>query len=209
MPRSRPWCAPPPAVVQFAADDPVLTPEMEPTHAFLLVEGHVRRAAGILPEATYGAGTLFGARALLSARATSTSVALDEVRAWQIPKATLQSLLSANPAFCAAVFAEIARRLSKAGGAQRAARVPVADDGPRARRLRAQALLRGRRARPGVGVRADGRGRPEQRAGARRRAHRHVHHHRPARRAAAPPRRPRRLPAAADGGGARRGRASS
>ena len=100
-------------MVHFATDDPVLTPEMEPTHAYLLVEGHVQRDAGILPEATYGAGTLFGARALLSARATSTSVALDEVRAWQIPKATLQSLLSANPAFCAAVFAEIARRLSK------------------------------------------------------------------------------------------------
>jgi len=101
------------SLVRFAADDPVLTPEMEPTHAFLLVEGHVRRAAGVLPEATYGAGTLFGARALLSARATSTSVALDEVTAWQIPKATLQSLLSSNPAFCAAVFAEIARRLSR------------------------------------------------------------------------------------------------
>ena len=101
------------SLVQFAPDDPVLTPEMEPTHAYLLVEGHVRREASVLPEATYGAGTLFGARALLSARATSTSVALDVVRAWQIPKATLQSLLSSNPAFCAAVFAEIARRLSK------------------------------------------------------------------------------------------------
>ncbi len=101
------------SLVQFAADDPVLTPEMEPTHAYLLVEGHVRREASVLPEATYGAGTLFGARALLAARATSTSVALDGVTAWQIPKATLQSLLSANPAFCAAVFAEIARRLSK------------------------------------------------------------------------------------------------
>jgi CBS domain-containing protein len=109
------------SLVHFASDDPVLTPEMEPTHAYLLVEGHVQRAAGILPEATYGAGTLFGARALLSARATSTSLALDEVRAWQIPKATLQSLLSSNPAFCAAVFGEIARRLSKneARGEQR------------------------------------------------------------------------------------------
>jgi CBS domain-containing protein len=109
------------SIVRFAADDPVLTPEMEPTHAYLLVEGHVRREASVLPEATYGAGTLFGARALLAARATSISVALDEVTAWQIPKATLQSLLSANPAFCAAVFAEIARRLSKqeARGEQR------------------------------------------------------------------------------------------
>ena len=51
------------SIVRFAADDPVLTPEMEPTHAYLLVEGHVRREASVLPEATYGAGTLFGARA--------------------------------------------------------------------------------------------------------------------------------------------------
>jgi CBS domain-containing protein len=101
------------SIVHFATDDPVLTPEMEPTHAYLLVDGHVRREASVLPEATYGAGTLFGARALLAARATSISTALDEVTAWQIPKATLQSLLSANPAFCAAVFAEIARRLTK------------------------------------------------------------------------------------------------
>ena len=108
-------------IVRFAADDPVLTPQMEPTHAYLLVEGHVRREASVLPEATYGRGTLFGARALLAARATSTSVALDDVIAWQIPKATLQSLLSSNPAFCAAVFADIARWLSKqeARGEQR------------------------------------------------------------------------------------------
>ena len=109
------------SLVRFAAGDPVLTPQMEPTHVYLLVEGHVRREPGVLPEATYGRGTLFGARALLAARATRTSLALDEVVAWQIPKATLQSLLSANPVFCAAVFAEIARRLSQheARGEQR------------------------------------------------------------------------------------------
>jgi len=100
------------SVVSFASDDPVLTPEMGPTHAYLLIQGHVRREAGVLPEATYGAGTLYGVRALLTGRASNVSIALDEVRAWQIPKATLQSLLSANPPFCAAVFGEIARRLS-------------------------------------------------------------------------------------------------
>ena len=109
------------SVVRFAADDPVLTPEMEPTHAFLLVEGHVLRRAGILPEAVYGAGELFGVRALLAARASTVSVAQDEVHAWQIPRATVQSLVSANPAFCAAVFGDIARRLSQneARGEQR------------------------------------------------------------------------------------------
>ena len=101
------------SLVRFAAGDPLLTPQMEPAHAYLLVQGHVRRDAGVLPEATYGAGTLFGARALLAARATSTSMALDDVAAWQIPKATLQSLLSSSPAFCAAVFAEVAHRLSR------------------------------------------------------------------------------------------------
>lgn len=74
------------SLVRFAAGDPVLTPQMEPTHVYLLVEGHVRREPGVLPEATYGRGTLFGARALLAARATSTSLALDEVVAWQIPR---------------------------------------------------------------------------------------------------------------------------
>ncbi|HOM15388.1 MAG TPA: putative nucleotidyltransferase substrate binding domain-containing protein [Rubrivivax sp.] len=109
------------SLVHFAADDPLLTPQMEPTHAYVLVDGRVRREAGVLPEATFGRGTLFGARALLAARATTTSVALDEVTAWQIPKAALQSLLSANPAFCAAVFADIARRLAQhdARGEQR------------------------------------------------------------------------------------------
>ena len=110
------------SLAQFTPGDPVLTPQMEPTHAYLIVEGHVQRlSCAQLPESTYGAGTLFGARALLAARASSSSVALDAVRAWQIPKATLQSLLSGNAAFCAAVFAEIARRLSRheAHGEQR------------------------------------------------------------------------------------------
>ena len=102
------------SVVSFAKDDPVLTPEMEPTHAYLLIEGHVLRQAGALPEASYGPGDLFGARAVLSVRASSIAVALDPVRAWQIPRATLQTLISANPGFCAAVFGEIARRLTKA-----------------------------------------------------------------------------------------------
>jgi CBS domain-containing protein len=107
--------------VRFAAGDPLLTPEMEPSHVYLLVHGHVRRQAGVLPEAVYGAGTLLGARAVLAARATSSTLAQDEVQAWQIPKATLQSLLSLNPAFSAWVFSDVARRLSQqeARGEQR------------------------------------------------------------------------------------------
>ncbi len=103
------------SVVEFSADDPVLTPEMVPSHAYLLIDGHVQRQAGVLPEASYGSGDLFGVRALLVARASSLSLALDAVRAWQIPKATMQSLLAANAAFCAAVFGDIAARLVERG----------------------------------------------------------------------------------------------
>ena len=139
-------------LVRFAADDPVLTPEMEPTHACLLVEGHVRREAGVLPEATYGAGDAVR-------RARAARGARHQQRRWRWTRCGL-----ADPEGHAAVAAVgqpgLLRRGVRrdrappveAGGAQRAARVPVADDGARARRLRAQALLRRRRARPGVGV---------------------------------------------------------
>ena len=63
--------------VRFAAGDPLLTPEMEPSYVYLLVHGRVRRQAGVLPEAVYGAGTLLGARAVLSARATGKGMDVD------------------------------------------------------------------------------------------------------------------------------------
>ena len=108
------------ALVQATADrrsfepgDPLLTPEMEPTHAYLIASGQVRREAATLPEAIFGPGELLGARAVLAQRASSVSVAQGAVSAWRIPRATLQSLVSANPAFCAALFSDIARRLSR------------------------------------------------------------------------------------------------
>lgn len=107
--------------VALEPGDPLLTPEMEPTHAFLIVQGRVRREAATLPEAVFGPGELLGARAVLAQRASSVAVALDAVAGWRIPRATLQSLLAANPAFGAALFADIARRLSQqeARGEQR------------------------------------------------------------------------------------------
>lgn len=104
-------------VVDFEPDDPVLTPEMTPTHAYLLIDGRIRRERSAMPEATYAAGDLFGVRALLVARAAARSHALGAVRAWALPEATLRSLLAANPAFCAAVFAEVVRRLTPPAGA--------------------------------------------------------------------------------------------
>ena len=65
--------------VALEPGDPLLTPEMEPTHAFLIVQGRVRREAATLPEAVFGPGELLGARAVLAQRASSVAVALDAV----------------------------------------------------------------------------------------------------------------------------------
>jgi len=101
------------SLVQFAPDDPVLTRRWSrPTPTCWSKAMCGARPASCPRPPTAPARCSAHARCC-PARATSTSVALDVVRAWQIPKATLQSLLSSNPAFCAAVFAEIARRLSK------------------------------------------------------------------------------------------------
>jgi CBS domain-containing protein len=49
---------------------------------------------------------------MLTGRCNAHVVALDEVRAWQIPKSVLLELLGSNPRFSARVFASLAQHLS-------------------------------------------------------------------------------------------------
>ena len=103
-------------LARFAADSVLLSPESAAPHAWLLVDGHVQWFEAGEPLAAYGPGDLCAARAVLAGRASGVLRALDEVSAWQIPRATLQALIGANAAFSAALFGAIARRLSRAAG---------------------------------------------------------------------------------------------
>jgi len=72
-------------------------------HAQIDEDGHVH---------ILGAHEVIGWRALLTGRNHATVTALDEVQAWQLPKATLTGLLGDNANFSAKVFAEIAQNLA-------------------------------------------------------------------------------------------------
>ena len=99
-------------LVRFAANAVLLTSDSQATHAWLLVEGHVQLVEAGEVIAVYGPDDVCGARAVLAGRACGLIVALDDVCAWQIPRATLQALISANVSFSAWLFGDISQRLS-------------------------------------------------------------------------------------------------
>ena len=100
--------------VRFEAGALLLGPEAPADCAWLLVEGHVQLAEAGEIVAVYGPGDLCAARAVLAMRASGVFTALDEVAAWQIPRATLQTLIAGNTGFATWLFGSLVRRLSAA-----------------------------------------------------------------------------------------------
>ena len=90
---------------------PLLLPDAVPDHVWVIGCGHAQ-----IEEDGHvhilGAHEAFGWRALLTGRNHATVTALDEVTVWQLPKATLMTLLGDNAHFSAMVFAEVARNLA-------------------------------------------------------------------------------------------------
>ena len=171
--------------VAFARGSVLLTPERPAEFAWLLTEGQVQFAEAGEVIAVYGPDNVCAARAMLAGQASGEFTALDEVRAWQIPRATWQALITANSEFSAWLFGDLSRRLSAAAKTREqremlslvTARVrdafvrkPFYVDG--APDLVSACCELCATTRPTSAVR-DG-----ERAG-------HLHHHRPARRAAA------------------------
>ncbi len=98
--------------VAFAKEAPILSPAMAPEHVYLLLRGHAQLSEAGEVLALRAPGDLVGLRALLAGSSSGVLTALDEVLAWQIPKATVLRLIAGNRAFSARVFADLARRLS-------------------------------------------------------------------------------------------------
>jgi len=96
---------------RFARGVLLHSPDAQAGHAWLIVEGHVQRIEGGEAIAAYGPGDVCAARDVLAGRSSAALRALDDVSAWQIPRATLQALIAGNAAFAAWLFGEIARRL--------------------------------------------------------------------------------------------------
>lgn len=98
--------------VEHAAGARILPTPHEPGDAWLLLEGHVRHEDDSGPGADYGPGDLLGVREVLCGATRGSWMAQDAVAALRIPASELRPLLAENPAFAAAVFADIARRLA-------------------------------------------------------------------------------------------------
>jgi len=99
---------------RFARDAVLLTPESPVGHAWLLVEGRVQQIEAGEVVALDGPGDLCAARAALAGRSSGLLRALDDVLAWQIPRATLQALIAGNAGFSSWLFGGISHRLAAA-----------------------------------------------------------------------------------------------
>jgi CBS domain-containing protein len=100
--------------VRFAAGAVLISPDVAADHAWVLIDGHVQLVEAGEVIAFYGPDDVCAARAVLAGRSSGAFTALDEVVAWQIPRATWQALISGNAAFSAWLFGDVSRRLSSA-----------------------------------------------------------------------------------------------
>lgn len=99
-------------VVYYPAGAPILSAEIAPEHVYVVIKGHVRQEENGEVIAVYGPDDFFGARAMMAGTTASLLYALDEVIAYTVPKATIQTLIAANNGFGALLFANMSRRLS-------------------------------------------------------------------------------------------------
>jgi CBS domain-containing protein len=99
-------------LVHYGPGEAILLPRPEPQQSLWVVQsGHVQQEeqghVHIL-----GADESFNWRAVLTGHNQASATALDDVRAWQLPKDTLLQLLANNARFSAQVFSLIAGHLA-------------------------------------------------------------------------------------------------
>lgn len=98
-------------LVRFRAGESLLLRNTVPDHAWVIGGGHVQLEVDGHVHVLESGESLHW-RALLTEHNHATATALDEVRAWQLPKSLLMTLLANNAFFSAQVFAQIARNLA-------------------------------------------------------------------------------------------------
>ncbi|TXT36081.1 MAG: hypothetical protein FD135_4518 [Comamonadaceae bacterium] len=97
--------------VRLAPGARMLTPETAPEYLWVLESGHAQlEADGHVHVLTTGEAVSW--RDVLTGKGTASVITLDHVQAWQLPRATLMSLLAQNPRFSAHVFGSLASHLA-------------------------------------------------------------------------------------------------
>ncbi|HEY6514456.1 MAG TPA: DUF294 nucleotidyltransferase-like domain-containing protein [Burkholderiaceae bacterium] len=98
-------------IAYFRDDETVLDRGSEPSHLFVVIKGHVSQYEGAEVVATFGPNDCFDGRSLVAGRASSRFVAVEEVVAYQLAKATVNDLISRNATFGALLFSDLSNKL--------------------------------------------------------------------------------------------------
>jgi len=98
-------------IAYFREGETILEPGIEPSHLFVVIKGHVSQFDAGEMVATYGPHDCFDGRSLVAGRATSRFVAAEEVLAYEVAKATVNTLISRNATFGALLFSDLSHKL--------------------------------------------------------------------------------------------------
>ena len=98
-------------IAYFRPDETILGPGIEPSHLLVIIKGQVSQFDAQELVASYGPEDCFDGRSLVAGRATSRFVAADEVVAYQLAKAAVNTLISCNATFGALLFADLSDKL--------------------------------------------------------------------------------------------------
>ena len=96
----------------YPAGEVLLAPNMQPTHLFILIKGHVVQWDGEERVSTYGPDDCFDGRALLAGKVSDRFVAAEEVVAYELRQQAVTELIASNAGFGALLFSDLGQRLS-------------------------------------------------------------------------------------------------
>jgi CBS domain-containing protein len=98
-------------IAYFREGETMLEPGIEPLHLFVIIKGHVSQLDADEVVATYGPHDCFDGRSLVAGRASSRFVATEEVLAYELAKAAVNTLIARNATFGALLFSDLSNKL--------------------------------------------------------------------------------------------------
>jgi CBS domain-containing protein len=98
-------------IAYFRPDEVLLGPEIEPTHLFVVIKGHVSQFDAGELVATFGPEDSFDGRSLVAGHSGSRFVAAEEVVAYTLAKSAFNALIARNATFGAMLFSDLGEKL--------------------------------------------------------------------------------------------------
>ena len=99
-------------VVYYPEGATILSPEIKPTHLFVIIKGYVTQLDGEETLSTYGPDDCFDGRALMAGKASERFVAAEEVVAYELAHEAVNELIVSNTTFGALLFSDLGQKLS-------------------------------------------------------------------------------------------------